>query len=181
VKTCKICTQTKPLGEFYFNKKQGTSQSYCKPCAVAKSTAWGQKNRSRMRELRKAWDKKNPGYNKQYLQRPRRRDWELRRTYGITLKEYENLFSAQGKCCAICKTTSPGKQDSHPWHTDHCHKNGRVRGILCYNCNIALGLVKDSPIILRRMIAYLKKEHKKNILDNFPLELFENTSKNLDS
>jgi hypothetical protein len=40
---------------------------------------------------------------------------------------------------------------------DHCHKTNQFRGWLCHGCNLALGIVRDNPDILRNMIAYLKR------------------------
>lgn len=57
--------------------------------------------------------------------------------YGITEAQYTEMFESQGKRCAMCETDTPNvRQD---WCIDHCHKTGRVRGILCHACNMALG------------------------------------------
>lgn len=57
--------------------------------------------------------------------------------YGIATPEWEAMFDSQGRACAICRATTPGKQGL--WHTDHDHVLGPVRGILCANCNMKLG------------------------------------------
>lgn len=56
--------------------------------------------------------------------------------YGITTPEWESMFDRQGRVCAICGTSHPGKSK---WHTDHDHVTGDVRGVLCRNCNLNLG------------------------------------------
>lgn len=73
----------------------------------------------------------------------------LKRTYGVTLEEYEAMVLATDSCCEIC-----GRFSEKP-HLDHCHKTGKVRGILCAGCNGGLGLFQDSPDSLTSAITYL--------------------------
>jgi hypothetical protein len=75
------------------------------------------------------------------------REYHLQQRYGITGAEVDAMIEAQGGTCAVC----PGK----PEHVDHDHKTGVVRGVLCFNCNQALGNVRDDPRVLRRLIDYL--------------------------
>ena len=77
------------------------------------------------------------------------REYHLRRRYGITSADVEAMIEAQGGTCAVC----PGK----PEHVDHDHKTGRVRGILCFNCNQALGNVRHDRTVLRGLISYLSE------------------------
>ena len=82
--------------------------------------------------------------------RDRRRDGHLRRQYGITLMEQNELLERQGGVCAIC-----GLQlNERTLNVDHAHK-GEVRGILCPACNKGLGLFKDSPAHLTSAAEYL--------------------------
>lgn len=68
------------------------------------------------------------------------------------------MQDSQLGCCAICSSslTSPvyNKGDQH---IDHCHASGKVRGLLCSNCNTLLGVARDDPAILKEAIAYLNK------------------------
>ncbi len=77
--------------------------------------------------------------------------------YGISREDYDSLLMSQGGRCAICATDSPGGSHGR-FHTDHCHADGRVRGILCHNCNILLGMAGDKPAILQAAIHYLTKD-----------------------
>ncbi|WP_030324361.1 endonuclease VII domain-containing protein [Streptomyces sp. NRRL B-3229] len=77
-----------------------------------------------------------------------RRD-HLKRQYGITEAERDELVASQGGVCCICLAAVPE-------HVDHCHKTGRVRGVLCFSCNAALGQFKDRPDAIRRAAAYLE-------------------------
>jgi hypothetical protein len=77
------------------------------------------------------------------------REYHLRRRYGIGQVEFDEMLAEQGGRCAIC-----GGPD--PQHVDHDHRNGWVRGILCFNCNGGLGQFKDDPKLLAGAYTYLK-------------------------
>jgi len=66
-----------------------------------------------------------------------RRKWYLKSRYGLEYGEWDLLFLSQGKRCAICDGKNPGNKQG--WCTDHCHETGKVRGILCHNCNTDMG------------------------------------------
>lgn len=74
--------------------------------------------------------------------------------YGVTRKEKYDMLAAQGNACAACGDTTP--KTFHPWHLDHDHETGEVRGILCQHCNLAVGNVKDDPAIADAIAAYLR-------------------------
>lgn len=79
---------------------------------------------------------------------------KLRQRYGIDAAEYESMYRAQDGVCAICRNTcSLGRQLS----VDHCHESGEVRGLLCSNCNTALGKLHTTKL-LTRAILYLEGE-----------------------
>lgn len=78
------------------------------------------------------------------------------RRYGITAQEYDLLLLTQGGGCAICRREcGSGRQLA----VDHDHDSGDIRGLLCKNCNTGLGLMKDSPALLRAGAAYIE-QHK---------------------
>lgn len=115
----------------------------------------------RSKEKRREIDR---AHNREAMRRKRAENPELMRAlsrqsdhkskYGITLEQKQEIFVAQGSCCAICGTTdNRGKE----WHTDHCHSTKKVRGVLCNYCNLMLGHAKDNPNTLARAIAYLKR------------------------
>lgn len=78
----------------------------------------------------------------------------LRSTYGLEIIEFRTLLESQDNKCALCNTDSPGRMG---WHIDHDHYTGKVRGALCHNCNIALGLFHDDQELLLRAYDYLEK------------------------
>lgn len=83
-----------------------------------------------------------------------RRTW-LKTRYGLTVKDYDDMFAAQGGICAICGTDQPGGRAGR-FHVDHCHRTGRVRGLLCSKCNFGLGAFDDVAGRLENAIAYLR-------------------------
>jgi|SRR5882672_1173031 len=105
------------------------------------------KCRSRMGELRK-----KERIKKSWADGTRRDVW-LTEHYGITEKEWNDIFDKQGRACAICKTTKPKSKVG--WHTDHNHKTNKVRGILCENCNRGLGMYAEDISFLRHAMVYL--------------------------
>lgn len=82
----------------------------------------------------------------------------LTRTYGITLRDYEEMLKAQNSLCKICGGTGFKMKEHHDLLlvVDHCHKTGVIRGLLCHNCNRGLGLFKDSPEALQAAKDYLE-------------------------
>lgn len=88
-----------------------------------------------------------------------KRNRKLKREYNMTLEEYDNLFNSQNGMCAICNRTNNNKNPSYKnLNIDHNHQTGKVRGLLCHNCNIILGLTKDNPNILRKAADYLERK-----------------------
>ena len=83
----------------------------------------------------------------------------LKRTYGISLEDFNNMLSSQNNLCAICKKEGfkINKNTALNLVVDHCHVTGVVRGLLCHNCNRALGLFKDNIESLNTAILYLEK------------------------
>lgn len=80
-------------------------------------------------------------------------DSKLRTTFGISLTEYQQMLARQNGVCAICAGGPKGKKRLS---VDHNHETGKVRGLLCGNCNSVLGFVNDDPDLLLKAICYLK-------------------------
>lgn len=93
------------------------------------------------------------------------RDLNLRMNYGITLAEYNVLLESQGGVCAACggkEMVRPGRSkraaDSTPMlNVDHCHRTGKIRGLLCSGCNQALGNLNDDISRIKALLAYLER------------------------
>ncbi len=83
-----------------------------------------------------------------------KRDKYLRSKYGIGEKEYTRMLDAQGGVCAVCgRPPKPGKN----FNTDHDHKTGEVRGLLCYYCNRRL-VGNNRPESVIKLVKYLMPE-----------------------
>jgi hypothetical protein len=76
------------------------------------------------------------------------RHYHFRQRYGISAAEVDEMIEQQGGLCAICRKRTPTQ-------VDHDHASGKVRGVLCLECNAAIGAFKDSVRIVYQAIAYL--------------------------
>lgn len=77
-------------------------------------------------------------------------DTHIKRMYGLTRSELDALIEVQGGLCAICES-NPAVQ------VDHDHVTGKIRGVLCFTCNVALGQLKDDVALFRKAIDYLER------------------------
>ena len=134
-KVCTACGVEKRRDEFALHSKGAPYvHSMCRPCQSEYS--------------RKRYRENKDGFT----------DRRLRRSFGITLADYNAMLSEQDRACAICGGTS--------WNerlpcVDHDHKSGKVRGLLCNACNLAIGYFNDNPDTLSRAVEYLSRFHKK--------------------
>lgn len=86
----------------------------------------------------------------------------IRDTYGITLEEFNVMLETQGGVCAICSQPETKKHKSgtiKSLSVDHCHTSGRVRGLLCADCNSAIGYLRENADAARRAAEYIER-HK---------------------
>ena len=130
-KICTTCGVEKDINQFYFrggNYSPNSRKSKCKEC-----------------------DKKRVAENYDPI---KYQEQHLKRSYGITLNEYNQMLADQNHKCITCGTTEPGGKHGK-FMVDHSHITGKVRGLLCKSCNIALGEVKDNRQTLQKMIEYL--------------------------
>ena len=110
-----------------------------------------------MRGYRKANPEKIRAYEKAYRSKNYDivRSMGLKYNYGISLEEYNTMVAQQQGVCAICQNP-PGKR---PLGVDHHHASGKVRQLLCNNCNTIVGLCHEDTFVLTGIISYLDK-HK---------------------
>jgi len=87
--------------------------------------------------------------------------WHFKKKYGLSPEGYFDLVAKKQKFrCALCNELFKGKSGFSKIHVDHCHKSGKVRGIIHSSCNLLLGLCKDDITFLKKAIRYLKKHQK---------------------
>jgi len=160
VKRCKHCGKEKPLQDFYADRKaRDGRRPECKVCNLAARKARYDANPRPYIERVMKWQRENRerhlAKQREYKESGRKavsdRKSYLKRKYGLTLEEYDELLAAQGGGCAIC-----GNPDAD--NVDHDHVTGEVRGILCFNCNIAIGHIADDKDRLLLAFAYLDRD-----------------------
>lgn len=147
-KICRRCETELPATDFSPRAagKDGLS-SWCRSCTAARKKA------------RRAADPNAREREREYEARPavrkRIRALNAATAYGITPTEYENLSRLQDGRCAVCQRT-------RKLAVDHCHRTGRVRELLCYPCNIALGQVNDNVELLQQLGEYVTRHRLKD-------------------
>lgn len=87
-------------------------------------------------------------------------EWEhhVVKKYGITIEEYRSMLISRNNLCAICNQPEKRMLGDEPQRLaiDHCHTTGKVRGLLCNQCNSMIGMVEDNIVRLQKAIEYLK-------------------------
>lgn len=148
-KTCRACGVTKTHADFSLSRQATETQnavyrSECKECSSVRARQWFADNSDRAND--------------------NRRRWNLQKTYGLSVTQYNALMRKQGGVCAVCGKSElsehgrTGKQ--FRLAVDHCHRTGAIRGLLCQKCNRAIGLLDDSPALMRKAISYLLRAQK---------------------
>jgi hypothetical protein len=122
---------------------------YCRDCRIAATKNHHERDESK--KMHKKWyqDVYEPiAKNAYYLKR-----------YNISFDQYTEMNEKQNSLCLICnqpESVSTRKDKTVHLHVDHCHKTGKVRGLLCRMCNTALGSLRHSPELLTKASEYLK-------------------------
>ena len=152
MKICIDCNVEKHINEF--NKYC----RFCQKCGYIRRKKYLQQY-TQTSEFKEHSHKYQKEYRDARKHRPERkqkvREFHLKHEYNITLIEYDIMFKNQKGCCDIChKHQSEFKL---PLYVDHDHKTDKVRGLLCKNCNMALGFMKDDPDIILEAYNYIKK------------------------
>lgn len=161
-KLCRKCGEWKDKEKFYKTPKNKDGlRSWCKQCTDSANSDWRKKNKKRMAQYHSLWRKANPDKYKATQDRwwkknsTRRRADNLKRL-GATIEQYKELFVKQNGTCAICGTNNPGRRQKN-FAVDHNHKSGKVRGLLCFSCNAAIGMFGDRSDIIHRAANYLEE------------------------
>jgi hypothetical protein len=144
VKHCNGCDQDLPVEQFHRHARTKDGlQARCKACQRASTYAWRENNPERTSAITKR------SYAKVG------RDRQYRRLYGLSESEVEEMADAQGRRCAICRRHE--SESVNGLHLDHDHATGGIRGLLCQQCNTALGKFNDDRAALATAILYLDR------------------------
>lgn len=141
--TCREC-EARILRE---DRKNSPEKRFAQAEAARK---WSRENPEKRNATKKAWRKKNIEKHNAIVRKT---------LYGITDAQYQEIFKLQDGKCAICGFQFPGQNTGDRTlspHVDHCHKSGKVRGLLCNDCNRGLGAFKDRYEFLDAASYYLK-------------------------
>jgi hypothetical protein len=136
MKKCPNCEISKPFNEFYKSAgRHDGLQSWCKICH----------DNRRIKNLQKLGAKEKA---KNSTNKSRRF-----KNFGITEAQYNQMFTSQeGRCLGCLRHQS---ELNKSLAVDHCHTTGKIRGLLCDNCNRGLGFLKDNKDTLKRLGEYL--------------------------
>ena len=113
----------------------------------AKDKKYRDKNKSRLNAMARKWRKSNPEVVRKH---------NLKKYFGLTVQDYDDMYIEQGGRCGICGTHQ--SELSQKLSVDHNHDTNCIRGLLCSSCNLALGTFQDNPNILRNAVKYLEQE-----------------------
>lgn len=162
------CQKEKSINEFGKDKHRPDGlTSACKECKNTQGRKSNKKQYEKNKEKRKAdameyyyMNKEKCKFNKKAWYEKNKEglilDNKLKKEFGISLDEYNSILISQNYKCACCPTKHKSPENrNHRLVVDHNHKMEHVRGLLCYNCNVAIGFIKDSPLTLRKLIDYL--------------------------
>lgn len=148
-KRCRACNEVKDVSEFSIFTKAKDGYAYkCRPCQAEIKRQRRKDNPEAVRAMG------NRYYHDNKLSIAA---GTLLRTYGITQKEREAMNEAQGGLCASCGHPPTGKGHTSKLFLDHCHATGKIRGLLCHPCNVALGLLRDDPVRIRALLTFVER------------------------
>lgn len=141
-KPCRVCGKKFTPG---YHRRTKTCSSECarenkkQISARASARAWKENRAERLAYIREYRRKKGPGHQ---------RAGYLRFKYGLELADVERVARKQRHKCAICR-------EKKKLCIDHDHDTGAFRGLLCHRCNSAIGLLDESPKVIKAALRYL--------------------------
>jgi len=164
-KRCTKCLTVKPLTEYYARKEAPSKKmSACRSCRVKTTLAWRSSERGRQSSVKAAaeWRRKNREASRAASRKwaaenlENRRNYRFLKDYGVSRSEVADYLLSVGGRCEICQhEIHLGGRSKWRACVDHCHETGDVRGVLCSNCNSAIGLFANNPDLLISGSRYL--------------------------
>lgn len=157
-KRCSKCKKEFPKTTEYFYTYGKYLRHICKACSTLENREWREKNSDHKKAYDKEYSKRNKDKIKERYHKHATlaRIKEVERLYNLTEEELQDKMNLQNGCCAICKDSLVGPNSTHSYSIDHNHSTGDARGLLCPNCNTAIGLLREDLIIFESAIEYLR-------------------------
>lgn len=154
--TGKICAKHPELGgmRYVIGKR-------CQECTRERGRVWAKVAPEKAVERAKAWRLNNPEKAKAWYEAQGPEYWRRKNresNYGLIEEQYQALIKQHNNCCAVCGR--PQSDFRRALCIDHCHTTGKIRGLLCDNCNHLLGKAKENIETLKAAIKYLKRHSK---------------------
>jgi hypothetical protein len=155
---CTVCGEWKEAEQYSPIKGTTRRRNECRKCVSRYQAAGRARRRDADPEGTRA--RKRADSKKNYA---RLRANRIKAQFGLTTDGYNAMVVAQGGLCAICRRPerANGSNGERPRQLsiDHDHVTGKVRGLLCQKCNIAIGQLDDNPERLDAAAAYLRQHH----------------------
>ena len=160
-KVCKKCHESKDEKKFSLRSDTGKRRGVCSSCRSSTPSRDPEVQRRYKldhyyRHLKanqarsRAWNQAHPD---------QRLETSLRYRFGITKKQFDAMVGEQKELCAACQlpetATDSRTGKLRRLHVDHNHETGKVRGLLCTRCNLAVGYLKDDPQRAQGILTYL--------------------------
>lgn len=126
---------------------------------------WVKKNKKHVLAYQRKWFKDHPNYKKNKDEKTKKKyldtatNCQMLKAYGVSLKEYDEMFTKQNGVCFICgnpETMRTTKGQIRRLSIDHDHATGKIRKLLCDACNHGIGNFHDNIIVMERAIQYIK-------------------------
>lgn len=117
--------------------------------------AFGECRRCYDRSNRGRFPSEKPDYRRARYDAEKRRRYQLKKNFGLTVAQYDEMLREQGGGCAVCGGEPGGRWKN--FAVDHDHETGAVRGLLCLACNRAIGLLEDDSSRIRKIADYLER------------------------
>lgn len=150
-KICPDCLEEKPISEFP-KRKSGAVYSYCKACSYKRARKWAIENRERKNARERERLARDPERTLRV-----RRNAAYKKKYGMSLEEVLALLESQSFRCEICSKDLC----ENTLVVDHCHNQGKTRGLLCNQCNIWLAPLEREGY-LKNALAYLESHRSRS-------------------
>lgn len=148
MKTCTSCLQSKTLEEFGKCRSAKDGLNWvCKLCQRSKAKEYREANPEKYKASRDAYRTKNPNSHRK----------DALAKYGVTQSDYDQMLFDQNGKCGIC-----GRKEADSVKkflcVDHIAGTLKIRGLLCSQCNSAIGLLQHNPTLLLAAISWVEKE-----------------------